>query len=464
MSLLDFVIQTFILLIPSLVLFNQVWLYFMQKKFVSNLAGGIEVTHYPTLSIIVPTKGEDIETILGLISNVSHFKWDLSKIEMIIVSDDTEDFVERLRQAVRSNHPPIKINVVRRETKLGFKSGALSYGLQRVNGELIITLDVDSRLQPDSVYTAYMKMLNAGCDVVSLKWMGYTSNNSTLAKALLVSTNLGSTTMLLGRHAAGFNVFPVGSGTLYKRECLQDVGGWDYRMIQDDLEIGTRLMSKGYRICASDSPIFVEVPNNFVSFFIQQTRWAMGTTEVLKNRFKYIMQSKLPLGKKIEILLYLSQYFPIAFTFIASLFLPILPLLHVQDPLNSPLIILWLIAISIYSGIYIRSAKDVNLSLFDSVRSLGKISAYTVAISPFITFNLVKGFMGKRTYIVTPKGNSSSSSKKYLKVIFIVGIIGTLLIFGGVYLIITHYYLTGLWLLYYASGYIFTAFSFVEEV
>ncbi|WP_232048885.1 glycosyltransferase [Sulfuracidifex tepidarius] len=420
--------------------------------------------NFPLLSIIVPTKGEKIETILGLLDNVKNFKWDLSKIEIIIVSDDSEEFVNELRKAIAKENVQFNVNVFRRERKLGFKSGALSYGLERAHGELVITLDVDSRLDPESIYRAYMRMISAGCDAVSLKWIGYTSDNSILAKALLVSTKLGSLTMLLGRHAAGFNVFPVGSGTLYKKKCLDDVGGWDYRMIQDDLEIGTRLMSKGYKICASDSPIFVEVPNNFVSFFIQQTRWAMGTTEVLKNRFRYILFSKSSIAKKLETILYLSQYFPIAFTFITSIFLPFLPFFHVADPLFSPLFLLWIASVAVYSLIYIKIAEETNFSLFDSIRSLGKVSAYTVAISPFITISLIKGFMGKRTYVVTPKGKVSDPNKKYIKIISIIGTIGILFLTGGIFLIVSSYYLVGLWLLYYAAGYIFTAFSYVKEL
>jgi len=464
MPLIDFVIQIFILLIPSLILLNQIFLYYMYKKAEKILSSNVNIKEFPFLSIIVPTKGENISTIIGLLDNVMEFKWDLRRIEVIIVSDDDKEFVRQLENSLSTKELPFSVKVFLREKKLGFKSGALSYGLERSKGDLIITLDVDSRLNPDSIYRAYSRMLTLGCDAVSLKWMGYSQDSlSSLVKGLLVSTNLGSMVMLLGRHAAGFNVFPVGSGTLYKRGCLNKVGGWDYNMIQDDLEIGTRLTSMGYKICASDSPIFVEVPNNFVSFYVQQTRWAMGTTEVLKNRFTYIIHSNLKFHKKIEMMLYLLQYFPIGLTFLASILLPFIPFLHLPDPLFSPLFILWLVSISLYAIIYVRSARELNISIFDSLRSLGKISAYTVAISPFILFSLIKGFLGKRTYVVTPKGKKMSVSRKYNLIVSLVMLIGILFLLGGLFLILSHYYLVGLWLLYYSSGYIFTSFSYVKE-
>lgn len=115
MPLIDFVIQIFILLIPSLILLNQIFLYYMYKKAEKILSSNVNIKEFPFLSIIVPTKGENISTIIGLLDNVMEFKWDLRRIEVIIVSDDDKEFVRQLENSLSTKELPFSVKVFLRE-------------------------------------------------------------------------------------------------------------------------------------------------------------------------------------------------------------------------------------------------------------------------------------------------------------------------------------------------------------
>ncbi|WP_204265131.1 hypothetical protein, partial [Klebsiella aerogenes] len=47
-----------------------------------------------------------------------------------------------------------------------------------------------------------------------------------VAKALMVSTELTSKSILRGRDKLGLKVLPIGCGTIYKRSALEAVNGW----------------------------------------------------------------------------------------------------------------------------------------------------------------------------------------------------------------------------------------------
>ncbi|NON61973.1 glycosyltransferase family 2 protein, partial [Acidianus sp. RZ1] len=257
MPIIDILLQLLIFIIPSLTLGYQLFLFRVGSKI---REPEDDISKYPSLSIIVPTKGEKVEIIQGLIDNLDKIYWEKEKMEIIIVSDDDEKYFEVIKDSLRIP-AELHVRLFRRERKLGFKSGALAYGYEKASGDLIVTLDVDARLRNDSLKRAYAHMLKFGCDAVTMNWIGYTRNNfSLLAKGLMVSTIIGDNSILTGRYKSNLKVFPVGCGTLYKRSAIQEIGPWDYRMIQDDLEIGTRLIKHGKRICSSDSPVFVEVP------------------------------------------------------------------------------------------------------------------------------------------------------------------------------------------------------------
>ncbi|WP_061950519.1 glycosyltransferase family 2 protein [Acidiplasma cupricumulans] len=82
-------------------------------------------------------------------------------------------------------------------------------------------------------------------DAVTMNWIGYGNVESTTVNSLIISTYYTNTSIITGRDHAGMPVMPVGCGTLFKRDALNAVDSWDPEMIQDDLEIGTRLIHAG---------------------------------------------------------------------------------------------------------------------------------------------------------------------------------------------------------------------------
>ncbi|WP_338604739.1 glycosyltransferase family 2 protein [Sulfolobus tengchongensis] len=456
--MLNILLNLLIFIVPSIVVWNQIIFYTFGKneEYIYSLLS-YDNNSLPKLSIIVPTKGERIDVIQGLIDNLYKAKWDKSKLEIIIVSDDDEKYFNELLSMLEIPSG-LNVKVFRREKKLGYKSGALTYGLERSSGDLILTLDVDARIEEDSLIRAYSHMINLGCDAVTMEWHGYTNSlHSSLARALMISTVLTSKSILRGRDRLGFKVLPIGCGTIFKRKALEAVNGWDYNMIQDDYELGARLINKGFRICASSSPVFVEVPDNLVSFYVQQTRWAMGTMEVLLRRFKYIVSSKIKFWQKLEIVAYLLQYIPIILTFISAIIYAIAIFLGVELSMYLQFFIIWALTLSVYAVIFVRSARRTGFTTITAIKALGRLSAYTVAISPFLLISTISAFRKNRKYVVTPKGKRAKSNIGYPILIF-----GIFFLSASIAYVIHNNLLTFIWLAYYSVAYLYTFVAFIK--
>ncbi|AWR99625.1 glycosyltransferase [Metallosphaera hakonensis] len=456
------ILAVLIFVIPSLLLIYQYILFRNGMKFDDSLEPLYD-SNLPNLSILVPIKGEKQETLQSLLSNLSSIKWDKNRLEVIVISDDSEDYFNNLVHNLKIPEG-LDVKIVRREKKIGYKSGALAYGYSLSKGDLILTLDVDAKLEENSLIKAFNHLRALGCDAVTLSWIGYSNNNhSTLAKGVMISTAIADRALLNGRDKVGLRIFPVGCGTMFKREAIENVGPWDPSMVQDDLEIGARLLRSGKRICSSTSPVYVEVPDNLVSFYVQQTRWAMGSIEVLTRRFKDIMSKSLTIKQKIDILIFLLQYVPIALTFLAALALAIFSfagvIYGVPDYLRTPVIFLWMVSLSIYGYNFVKNALKQGFKLIEALRSLGKISSYTVAISPFILIGLISGLREHRKYVVTPKGVKVQTTIGYPIAAF-----GIVFLVSALIYLVHSAWITGLWLLYYSMGYIFTVATFKREV
>ncbi|AAY80820.1 glycosyltransferase [Sulfolobus acidocaldarius] len=464
MGLTDIFLNLLLFVYPAVFIIYQIILYEISARKQINQEA-LKYSNLPVLSIIVPIKNEEISVIQGLLDNLSNLIWDKKKLEIIIVSDDNEDYFTKIINTVKVPKD-LTVYFYRREKKLGYKSGALQYGFEKATGDLILTIDVDSRLPPNALINAYEKMQSNTCDAIVFQWNGYSSNQySTLAKGMVVSTLFASKALFEGKEKLKLKIYPVGSGTMFSREALRVVNGWDYRLVQDDLEIGTRLIYNGKNVCASGIPIYVEVPDNFYSFYVQQTRWAMGSAEVLRNRLKYIIKSKISFTQRMDLIIYLLQYTPVIVTFFISTLLSLmLPFRIGHDPLNSPALLFWLVSLGLYASLLLSLALKLGLNLKDSLMGIGRLTAFTVSISPFIVFNFFKGLLKSgNTYVITPKGTVKKTNK-LLRIIAIIGVFGLLYLLSSILYIYEGYYVTGIWLLYYSSAYLYTMLLYYKEL
>jgi cellulose synthase/poly-beta-1,6-N-acetylglucosamine synthase-like glycosyltransferase len=395
-----YIIVPIIFIPPIIIIFFQVLYYYLGTKFKYNK---IEINNFPSLSILVPTKGEKIETINGLIQNIEETLWDKSLIETIIISDDNEDYFNEMKSKI-INSENMKVSLFRRgEDRIGYKSGALLYGYKKSTGDLILTLDVDARLDKNSLTDAYMQLLERKADAVTMNWEGYAENRKSLTRGMIISTYFTNKSIIQGRDKGNMCVFPIGCGTIFKRGALDAVGAWDPNMIQDDLEIGAKLLKAGKKIVSSDAIVHIDVPDTFGAFYVQQTRWSMGAIEVLIRRFRSISSAKLSLVKKLDSIAFLLQYIPIILTFIMGISLMVLiPFIHF-DILNNILFPVWIAFLALYAYVFVRVGKKLNFTYKETLISLGRISSYTIALSPFMLLWTFRAFKSERLYMVTPK-------------------------------------------------------------
>lgn len=452
-----------ILIPPAFVILSQLLLYLIGRKVDT---GELKLNEAPYVSVLVAVKNEDLETIQGLIDNIYSVRWLKDKMEIIITSGDPPEVIDRIRRSIKIPRD-LRVLVIGGSGKPR-KSAALQEALKYVQGEFILTLDVDARIPPESLVRLYSVMQDRGCDAVVMDWKGYTKADwSSLAKGLIIATTLGSVASIRARDKLSLNVFPLGSGTLYRTSAIVEVNGWDETMVQDDLELGARLIFHNKKICSSSIPVEVEVPYDFYSFYIQQTRWAMGSIETFIKRMRYIWRSKVSILKKIDATLFLLQYLPVSLTFLGALYLIYISIATpMSDPLNTPLIYIWFFSLAIYLFALLKIGSKLGIRTLSALSGIGRLSSYTVAISPFVFIYSLKALTKNRVFNVTPKSSSQQGSRKMglTTVRSVIAVLGIVFLSASIHFLLYKSYLTGVWLLYYSMGYLYTTVvSFLEQ-
>jgi len=106
-----------------------------------------------------------------------------------------------------------------------------------------------------------------------------------------------------------------GAAAAYRREVLEEMGGFDHAIITEDIEMSTRILSHGYKTrYACDAVIYTEGPSDLKGLCNQRLRWKYGRILTFikhRNLFfslrphhnRYLSFVVLPIAVYAEILL-----------------------------------------------------------------------------------------------------------------------------------------------------------------
>lgn len=414
------------------------------------------------VSIVVPVKNEPEHIILELIKNLSEKLSKLSReYEVLVICDDPPEIALRLKKASEEYASKLGLSnfefVVRTEGPKG-RAAALNYGVLNSKHDLIFFLDADSRLREDTL-PKLISCVESGYEACVARWTGYSYKKTKLGVSLTYSVKYVVDTLYRGRHNLNLIVFPLGTGTLYRKDTLLKAGLWESNIIQDDMYMGTKLHGMGYTVGYSDDALLeVSVPSSFKAFTVQQARWAFGAIETLKKGYvRYVVKKRRELGllRVIEGALFLLQYMPLASLSLSLIMIPLLSILTRDDIMHMNLY--FLTAFSLMTLIYGLSLYDslveLKLPKLRILRSMGSLAAFTTSMSPYILVHTVKALINNRiSYVVTPKGEKENVLGRDKNLIVFAVYLSVVLSYN----VILGNYLTSVWVGVFLAGVLYT--------
>ena len=246
-------------------------------------------------SVIIAVKGEDRETIKGLIDNLSSL--DYRNYEVIIVSDDDET---HFKQIFGDLTLPKNFRIFRRDNPKGGKAGALNFACSKGIGDYFVFLDADARVDKEFLKRLNKKDFNAAAFKISIYGV-----ETELQKYYRDFTDKVMISLFRGRSSLGLPIFPNGSAFSIKRDTLWNVGMWKEGVIAEDLELGIRLFLKGVKVeYFHDITVLSKAPYTLHDLFKQIERWAYGSSQILLLSLKMLGKG----FKGVEGFIYAQQW------------------------------------------------------------------------------------------------------------------------------------------------------------
>ncbi len=230
---------------------------------------------FPKVSIIIPVwNGEDV--IERAIESCLELNY--PKKEIIVVNDGSTDNTRKVCEKYAEKG---LIKLINKEN--GGKASALNVGLKHATGELVACLDADSYFTKDALLymVGYFEDEKVAAVTPAMKVI----SDKTIWQKIQLIEYLFSIYLRKLFAILGCQYVTPGPGSVYRKEVLVKLGGFDEGNITEDMEIAFRIRSRGYKIENSKNAItYTEAPAKLKELIKQRTRWYAG---YLENVAKY---------------------------------------------------------------------------------------------------------------------------------------------------------------------------------
>jgi len=226
------------------------------------------------------------------------------------------------------------------------KAAVLNDGLAVARHELIVTIDADSRLLPDSLTAIVERLLSdpAGTAAVAGAVLVGNSKATSIAGAQQWDYFLGIAAVKRMQSMYHGTLVAQGAFAIYWRDAVNAVGGWP-DMVGEDIVLTWAMLRRGWRVgYAEDAVVFTDAPTTLAQFAFQRKRWARGMVEALHQHERLLFKRRLSTKFIWWNLLFMPMDMVFTFIFIPGLVLALFGFYWIAGPITLlvlPLAALW---------------------------------------------------------------------------------------------------------------------------
>jgi len=390
------------------------------------LAGEMEpkASDYPFVTVQLPIFNERY-VVERLIDTITEFDYPKDRFEIHVLDDSTDDTVEISKRKVDEYKAKgFLIEQITRTDRKGYKAGALKEGMQRAQGEFIAIFDADFLPKPNFLKKTIPWFRDEEVGVVQTRWEHINENYSLITRLQAMQLNVHFRVEQVGRMNGNYLLQFNGTAGVWRRQTIEEAGGWEADTLTEDLDLSIRAQLKGWKIRFLEnvgSP--AELPVEMNSLKSQQFRWMKGGAETAKKMLPTVWRSDLAMGKKIQATIHLLSSTVFVFVFAMGVFsVPLLLLFGdlMEQGLRKDFFAYFLVGLLAIIAVYYVANVAPNESKGSTLKQVFKFIflfplflALSMGLSLHNTIAVLEGYRGKKSpFVRTPKFNIKSIRDK----------------------------------------------------
>lgn len=400
----------------------------------------------PSVTIQLPIYNERY-VAARLIDQIAQMSYAPLEIQVLDDStDDTKDIISRKVEEYQSKG--VDIVHIHRQDRQGYKAGALADAIPSAKGEFVAIFDADFLPRTDFLTRLMPYFENKEIGVVQTRWEHLNEDASLLTKVQAHLLNIHFIIEQVGRSTGQFFLQFNGTGGIWRKQTIEEAGGWRADTLTEDLDLSYRAQLKGWKIrYVSNVGAPAELPSEIHGLKSQQYRWMKGGAETAKLLLGELWGSHQRLWVKIQGTAHLLTSSVFVAIVIATILSVPASYARYEFPKEVPIVLVSMIALAGLSiNYFIANWNHAKWSGRSWLRFLKLLAFFPVFMALSLGLSLhnaqavLQGFFGKPSeFVRTPKFGHASMSSLRKKAYFHREVNGITL-------------LEGLLVLYYAFG------------
>ena len=314
----------FVLVILASYGLHRYWLVYTYFKHRKNRLGdpARRFEQLPRVTIQLPIYNERY-VVERLVESACRVNYPRELLDIQLLDDSTDGTVEVARAVVeRFAALGHDIHYIHRTNRHGFKAGALEEGMRTSKGEFIAIFDADFVIPADFVLRTIHYFTDPGIGMVQTRWTFLNRDYSFLSRVQSILLD-GHFVLEHGARARAGCFFNFnGTAGIWRRQAIEDGGGWQHDTLTEDTDLSYRAEMAGWRfLYQPDIECPSELPVEINAFKTQQARWAKGLIQTSMKVLPRLFRSKAPLHVKVEAWFHLTANISYPFMIVLSVML-----------------------------------------------------------------------------------------------------------------------------------------------
>jgi len=366
-----------------------------------------EFKETPTVTVQLPIYNEKY-VAARLVHAVCALEYPKDKLCIQVLDDSTDETSDLLEGLVSDYQKKgFDIHHIQRSNRKGYKAGALHNALKLAKGDFITIFDADFIPPTWFLKKTMSYFCSPKIGLVQCRWGHVNEKYSPLTKAQALSLDFHF--LIEQRAKSNSHLFMSFNGTagIWRRECIEDSGGWHTATLVEDLDLSYRAQMKGWKcVFVPDIVVDAELPVQMNAAKRQQFRWAKGSIQCAIKLLGDVLIKRIPIDTKVQAFVQLTRHIVHPLVLAQFLILPILLASKINLYIVSGLPALTIIAylamgpvayIMVIRGMYQKRWRSKALSYLYLI-------IYSAGMSVNNTIAVFDAFFGRNNeFLRTPK-------------------------------------------------------------
>lgn len=362
----------------------------------------------PSVTIQLPIYNEKY-VAERLVNAVCAMDYPKEKMRIMVLDDSDDDTVNLLANLVNDyKRKGYVIEHVRRGTRKGYKAGALKHAMKSTNTDFVAIFDADFIPPKWFLTRAIPHFSKSNIGLIQCRWGHVNENYSAITQAQALSLDFHF--LIEQKAKSNSSLFMNFNGTagIWRRECIEDAGGWHTATLVEDLDLSYRAQMKGWKcVFLPDVVVDAELPVQMNAAKRQQFRWAKGSIQcAIKLLSDIMIKRRIAIEAKLQAFVQLTRHIVFPLMLIQFLTLPILLASEVNLYVVSVLPAITIAAyLAMGPGAYVLIIQSVYKQSWKSkAKVLPSLLVYSAGISVNNTVAVFDAVLGKKNeFLRTPK-------------------------------------------------------------